>query len=64
MGQTVFQCTVPVNEVGGTVDGVDDPSGIVCQDAGSTCCYWLLTYEASESQTEETKNVSAVNEWY
>lgn len=41
---------VPVNKVGGTVDGVDDPRGIVSENAGGACCYRLLTYEASKSQ--------------
>lgn len=36
-----------MNEVGGAINRVDDPSGIFRQNTGSTSCYRLLTYEAN-----------------
>lgn len=44
--------SVPVDKVGGAIDGVDDPSGLISQDAGSTSCYRLLSDEAAQSQAD------------
>lgn len=38
--------SVPVNKVGGPINRVDDPSGVVCENTGGTGGYRFLTDEA------------------
>lgn len=34
-----------MNKVGCSINWVDDPSGLICEDASLTCSHWLLPYE-------------------
>lgn len=49
-----------MDEVGGAVDGVDDPGGIIGQNAGSARRYRLLTDEAERRKTSAGWKISAV----
>lgn len=46
--QHLIVTVLPVNKVGGAIDRVDNPSGIVREGAGGACCYGLLAYKASK----------------
>lgn len=46
-----------MNKVGGAIDGVDDPGGLVGQDARLTCSHRLLPYEPdTHTHTHITHN--------
>lgn len=51
--------SVPVNEVGGPVDGVDDPGGRVCEDTGGPGGDRLLADEATGPQGSNKGVVTA-----
>lgn len=53
---------VPVNEVGGAVDGVNDPGGIVCENTGGAGGDRLLTDEAADTPTppKQAQNETSV----
>lgn len=44
-----------MHKVSGAVDGVNDPSGVVGEDAGGPRCYGLLTYEAFRQEKSSVK---------
>lgn len=50
----------PVNEVGGTVNGVDDPRGTVRQDAGGAGGHRLLADEAARTRETQANVVVTV----
>lgn len=42
-----------MDEVGSPVDGVDDPSGIISQNAGGARRYRLFAYKAEKGEKEK-----------